>query len=99
MRYVKPTVTELNGRAASGSSINDACMAGGAVKMVSCVSGLDDASCYTGVTGVGTGSDCKSGSAAGGFGACLPGGAAGWDCATGGAPSQPAIACSTGSAA
>ena len=95
MHYVKPTVKDLNGRVASGNSVN-ACMAGTTVTGGACTTGGGDSSCYSGTSGSG-GVDCINGSAV--TDSCLPGSAAGWECTTGGGPRYAGTMCSTGSAA
>jgi hypothetical protein len=86
MKYEKPTVIDLGGRAAAGSDGLLACMTGDGVAAITCFSGGNDAACYTGTTGLAVVEDCLGGTSPDGA-SCVPGYTAdAYECAGGSGP-------------
>ena len=85
MRYEKPTVVDLNGRAAHGQNPLG-CMPGGTVAGY-CTAGGDPTTCSTGTGGtIYPGQDCYAGTTpVAGYG-CLAGVTADFECSSGGTP-------------
>ena len=97
MKYEKPAVINLSGRASSGQ-VPLACMTGNGVSAITCFPGGNDAACYTGTVGLPVAEDCLNGTSPNGA-SCVPGiSASAYECASGSGPLYPGT-CTVGPSA
>ena len=95
MRYEKPIVVDLGGRAASGANPL-ACLTGAVVTGPACHAGDGDAACYGGTGGTQISGECVGGATPSGSTSCLAGTTASWECASGGSPAAGHGPCTSG---